>query len=181
MDKKDIRKNTLLKRDNISESIKSEWDGIIFEKLISSSFYKNSKDIFVFVSFRSEVDTHKIIKNALMDGKNIYVPKVISKDEGMKAYKIKSLEDMEVGYYGILEPKSCCQEISPNFIDLVIIPGAAFDKNGGRIGYGGGYYDRFLPLLRGSVKKIAIAYKLQVIDSVPMEEKDIRVDEIITN
>ncbi|MGE5628778.1 MAG: 5-formyltetrahydrofolate cyclo-ligase [Solirubrobacterales bacterium] len=181
MNKADIRKNILMKRDNISDMVKSEWDEIIFERVISTDFYKNSKDIFIFVSFRSEVDTHKIIKNAIKEGKNIYVPKVISKEEGMRAYKINNFEDMQKGYYGILEPKEYCREISPIDIDLVIMPGAAFDKNGGRIGYGGGYYDRFLTLLKGNVKKVALAYKFQVLDLVPMEENDIRVDEIITN
>lgn len=180
-DKKAIRKHILNKRDGLTEADRAQWDKDIFQKFISSNHYKNAKNIFIFVSFKSEVNTREIIKKAFKDGKRISVPKVISKEEGMKAYVIKGFQDLELSNYGILEPKDTCMEMDVNKIDLVVMPGAAFDNKGGRIGYGGGYYDRFLPKIRKNVKKIALAYKMQLIPIVPMDERDIRVDEIITN
>jgi len=179
--KKQVRKYMLDKRDKCNNQKRSGWDSIIFNKFISSEYYKSAKLIFIFVSFRSEVDTLSIIKKAIEDGKTICVPKVISKEEGMKVFKISGLDDLESGYYEILEPLKKCEEISIKDIDLVVMPGAAFDLEGGRIGYGGGFYDRFLLKIDDNVKKLALAYKFQVLDSVPMDENDIRADMIITD
>lgn len=176
-----LRKFILAKRDQSIAEDRANWDEEILNRFTTSEYYKKSKVIFIFVSFRSEVDTHKIIKKAIEDGKIICVPKVISKEHGMKVYRIKSLEDLVAGYYGILEPSEKCEEVSINDIELAVMPGAAFDREGGRIGYGGGFYDRFLTKVQGNIKKIALAYKLQIIEAVPMEENDIRIDDIITN
>lgn len=179
--KKAVRKFILAKRDQCKAEDRICWDEAIFNKFVNSEYYKKNKVIFIFVNFRSEVDTHKIINKALEDGKTICVPKIISKEDGMRAYRIKGFQDMEPGYYGILEPSEECEEISIKDIELMVMPGAAFDRNGGRIGYGGGFYDRFLTKVEGNVKKIALAYELQVLDSVPMETNDIRIDNIVTN
>ena len=179
--KKDVRKFILDKRDHCSAEDRLRWDEAIYNKFIKSEDYKKAKVIFIFVSFRSEVDTHKIINKAIEDGKTICVPKVVSKQDGMRVFRINGLGDMEPGYYGILEPSEKCDEIPIKDIDLITIPGAAFDRKGGRIGYGGGFYDRFLTKIPGNVKKIALAYEIQVLNSVPMNENDIRIDGIITN
>lgn len=179
--KKDLRNLVYKNRSELNINIKSDWDLIIFKKLLENEFYKSASVIFTYVSFGGEVDTVNFIKKALSDGKTICIPKVISKKEGMEAYKITSLNDLEKGYYGILEPKNHCQLINPSDINLIIMPGVAFDKANGRIGYGGGFYDRYLKRVSSVTKKIALAYAFQVFDSIPTDEFDEKVDLIITN
>lgn len=179
--KKDIRRFILEQRDKLEPDIKKELDKKIFSELIDSEVYKNASVIFVFVSFKSEVGTHEIIKQALKDSKTICVPKINTKEREMEIFKINSLEELKEGYYGILEPGEYCPSVNSNDIDLVIMPGAAFDRQGGRIGYGGGFYDRFLSRMNKKVDKIALAYDFQILDRVPMDEFDVRVDGIVTN
>ena len=179
--KQDIRKEILKKRSEISLETRLQWNEEIYNKLIISDFYKTSATIFSFVSFKDEVDTHKFIMQALKDGKTICVPKVASKKEGMKTYKINSFEDLKEGYFGILEPKINCSEIYSHEIDFILMPGVAFDNCGGRVGYGAGFYDRFLSNMKKDVPKIAIAYDFQFIDKVPTDELDVQIDGIITN
>lgn len=179
--KKDLRNLVYKNRKELDKDIKSDWDLTIFKKLLESEAYKKASVIFTYISFGCEVDTINFIKKALSDNKTICVPKVISKIEGMEAYKITSLNDLEKGYYGILEPKNHCQLINPSEINLIIMPGVAFDKTNGRIGYGGGFYDRYLKRVTSGTRKIALAYTFQVFDSIPTDEFDEKVDFIITN
>lgn len=181
MEKKELRKRMLKLRDEQRPADRALWDDIIFSKLTGSSDYREAKVVFIFVSFRSEVDTHRIIRKALEDGKVVGVPKVLSKAEGMKAFRIESMEDLAEGYFGVLEPKEGCPEIPAADIDLIVMPGAAFDREGGRIGYGGGFYDKYISEAGRGIRKVALAYRMQILDKVPMEENDMRVDAIITN
>jgi len=181
MDKNGLREKMLKMRDHQKPGERALWDDIIYNKFIGSKYYRDAGVIFIFVSFRSEVDTHRIIRKALEDGKVVGVPKVLSKKEGIKVFRISSMSDLEEGYFGVLEPKEGCTEIPAIDIDLIAMPGAAFDGEGGRIGYGGGFYDRYLADAGRSAAKIALAYRFQVLDKVPMEENDIKVDGIITN
>jgi len=178
--KKEIRKEILQKRDSINERDRKLMDEEIFNRLVNSDEYKKAKSIFAFVSFKSEVNTHKFIEYALSQGKTIGVPKIRKKEEGMEVFKIHSLSDLESGYFGVMEPIESCEKINKDNIDFILMPGAVFDEKGGRIGYGRGFYDKFLSDVKDSVPKIAIAYELQIIDSVPMEEYDIKIDGIIT-
>jgi 5-formyltetrahydrofolate cyclo-ligase len=181
MDKKELREKMLKMRDQQKPADRALWDDIIYSKFTGSEYYRNASVIFIFVSFRSEVDTCRIIRKALEDGKVVGVPKVVSKKEGMKVFRIGGMSDLEAGYFGVLEPKEGCQSIPAEEIDLIVMPGAAFDRDGGRIGYGGGFYDRYLSEAGREVRKIALAYKMQVLDKVTMDENDMRVDNIITN
>lgn len=180
-DKNIIRSNIMLIRDSLSTEERIRLDNIILKKIVNSSDYRNASCIFIFVSYKSEVDTHSIIKSALEDGKIVCVPKVISKDRGMIAVRIKEFGDLVHGKFNILEPPDDTFKIHESRIDLSYVPGVAFDSCGGRIGYGGGYYDRFLKGLRADCKKIGICYKFQIIDKVPMEKHDICIDKIISN
>lgn len=181
LSKKDLRSIVYAKRKELGSSTKRSWDSIILGRLLQNGNYKNADVIFTYISFEGEVDTIKFIERALSDGKTICVPRVISKKEGMEAYKICSINDVEKGCYGILEPKKQCQLINPEDINLIIMPGVAFDKTNGRIGYGGGFYDRYLRKVSPKTKKIALAYSFQIFDSIPVDEFDEKVDFIITN
>lgn len=180
MDKREMRKIIINSRDQLDAECRRSKDEKIFQSFINSTFYKNSKVIFTFVSFGSEVDTKNMIDQAIKDGKEVCVPRVISKDKGFCVYRIHGLEDLETGFYNILEPKTYCKMVDIQTIDLVIMPGVAFDSRGGRIGYGGGFYDRFLKDMNQQVKKIALAYELQLQPFIPMFEHDVRIDGLIS-
>ncbi len=179
--KKSIRKIVKEKKDILTEDQRQKLDNMIFNNVTTSDEYKNSNVVFIFVSYNNEVDTHKIIKQALKDGKILCVPKVISKEEGMIIVRIKQFEDLQAGAYGILEPKNDELRIAEDEIDISYLPGLAFDKKGGRVGYGGGFYDRFLRKTRENSKKIGLAYGFQIFHEVPMEEHDVFIDGIITD
>lgn len=180
-DKRGIRKFVKEKRESLTGDEKERLDNIIFNKVISSKEYKESKIIFIFVSYGSEVDTHRIAKQALRDEKIVCVPKIISKQEGMSIVEIKRFEDLEPSSYGILEPKDDEFKVNEASIDVSFLPGLAFDKRGGRVGYGGGFYDRFLRKARKDSPKIGLAYSFQIFEKVPMEQNDEFIDGIITD
>ena len=181
INKKDIRKSILDQREKVDTDVRMEWDKDIFNKLINTEFYKNAAVIFVYVSFQSEVDTHKIIKHALLTGKTIYVPKIEPEKNRMEIFKINNLEELKIGYFGILEPQPNYKVADSNNIDLILMPGVAFDRLGGRVGYGKGFYDVFLKKINKEAYKIALTYDFQVLDKVPMDEFDVKIDGIITN
>lgn len=179
--KKDIRKVVKSKRAALTAAEREKLNNAVYEKAINSEEYKKANTIFAFVSYDTEVDTHSIIKKAIEDGKTVCVPKTISIEEGMLAIKLDSFDDMAEGNYGILEPKFMTPKIDENLIDLAFIPGLAFDKRGGRVGYGGGFYDRFMNNMRKEAKKIGLAYSFQMLEEVPMEAHDLFIDGIITD
>lgn len=180
-EKKDLRKIILNKRNSIDNNTKEEMDRELFNKLINLDLYKEAKNIFIYLSFGSEIDTKPIIDRALEEGKEVYIPKVYKISKEMKAIRLNSFEDLEENSMGILEPKDDSNFIAKEDIDLIIVPGAVFDLEGNRIGYGGGYYDRFLSNIKDKRNKIVLAYDLQIVDNIEAEEHDIKVDYIITN
>ena len=181
MEKKKVREEIIKKRKNLSSEIKKEYDELIFKKLIESDIYKKAKKIFTYVSFGSEIDTIKLIKYALNDNKDIYVPKTDKINKEMLAIKINSLDNMSVDKWGILEPKDVDKnEIGENF-HLIIMPGIAFDRKGNRIGYGGGYYDKYLSKIKETSNKLVLAYDFQIVNNIENEPHDIKINYIITN
>ncbi|MBW6410463.1 5-formyltetrahydrofolate cyclo-ligase [Clostridium weizhouense] len=179
-EKRELRKRILKIRDKISLDNKIKFDKIIYNKFLQSKFYLQSKNIFIYVSYNSEIDTKNIIKKALEDKKNIYVPRTNYKTKVMEAVKILSLENLIEDKYGILEPTEDESAENPNKFDLIIMPGVAFDKYGGRMGYGAGYYDRYLEKISKPLNKVALAYNFQVINKVPTDIHDIPIEYIIT-
>lgn len=182
--KKMLRKEILNIRNNIDESQKRTKDAIIKDKFLNSDYYKKSKNIFIYISYGSEIDTKEIIYKALDDGKSVFVPRTEFETKLMDAVKITSLDNMKEDRYGILEPSKEEPCISPDEIDLIVVPGVAFDRTGGRTGYGAGYYDRYFKKISlektEKIKKVALAYDFQVIDNVPMNKQDVKIDCIIT-
>lgn len=181
MYKKTIRENIIKKRNDLSLDIKIEYDIYIFNKLINSEVYKNSNKIFTYISFGNEVDTKEFINHALNDGKKIYVPKTDKVNKEMVAIRIYSLDNMIKDNWGILEPKYIDEEKICEDFDLIIMPGLAFDRNGNRIGYGGGYYDKYFSKLKNTNNKVALVYDFQILDNIQSEIHDIKVDYIISN
>lgn len=153
----------------------------ITSKLTSMEHYKKSKVVFVYLSFNNEVDTINLIEEMLSVGKRVVVPFTDVVNTQIIPIEIKSLDGLKKCSFGYLEPMLDEKIIiDPKEFDLVVVPGVVFDKNLNRIGFGKGYYDRILINLNQEVKKIAIAYDFQVLDEIPAENHDVKVDSIIT-
>lgn len=181
MDKKSIRKEILQKRAELSTENIIIYSNIIADKLFEMDYYKEAKTIMSFISFGDEVDTHEIIKKTINHGKSIVVPITIPETRELKVSQVLDFSELEIGYYNILTPKKeFIRFVEPSTIDLILVPGVVFAKNGYRVGYGGGYYDRFLSKIDKNIPKIAIAFDLQIVDKVPREYYDIPVDFIYT-
>lgn len=180
MNKNQIRKKIIEIRDSFDVIKKGEADLKIKRSLENQSFFSQCNNIFIYIGFGSEIDTKKYIEEFLKLGKNVLVPRIDMKLGVMECVKINSLSDLKVGNYEILEPVDEIKAVDKKIIDLVIMPGVAFDINGGRIGYGGGYYDKFLEDIQNDVLKVALAYDFQVFEKLEIEEHDIKADIVIT-
>ncbi|MBW2981671.1 5-formyltetrahydrofolate cyclo-ligase [Candidatus Woesearchaeota archaeon] len=175
MTKELIREKINLTRKNLSKEIIAEKSKKIIESLIKLEEYNNASTIMPYISLNIEVDTKEFIKKELLKGKNIVVPFV--EDENIQISRLNNFENLVQGKFGVLEPEK--KERYDGKIDLVIIPGIAFDEKGSRIGFGKGYYDKFLERFKDSLK-IGLAFEEQIVDFVPSEEHDQPVDIIIT-
>ncbi|WIV13471.1 5-formyltetrahydrofolate cyclo-ligase [Proteiniborus sp. MB09-C3] len=182
MDKKSLRSEILSKRKSLSKEELIEKSTAISKLLFSTDKYKSSNYIMCYIDFRNEVKTEEIIKTSLKEGKNIIIPiSVVETRQLILSQLLDYDKELEAGTYGILEPKKeFIREVNPELIDLVLMPGVAFDRRGYRIGYGGGYYDRFLTRIHKSVPKIALAFELQMVPHVREGRYDVPVDYIIT-
>ena len=183
MARNELRKDKLAQRDSMDEQERLEKSKSIGEKLLSFAEIERARNIFIYVSFRSEVETHRLIGEMMKRGKRISVPLTQLEDKRLDAVHIEDMErDLTEGYQGILEPTSACLEegvTEPLNIDVVIIPGSVFDERGGRYGYGGGYYDRFLENIPYAVR-IGLAFDLQTVEEAPLQPHDELLDYIIT-
>lgn len=183
-DKKILRKEILKKRENIDKVEKENMDAEILNSFYKSNYYNEATNIFIYISYNSEINTRDIINRALKENKRIYVPRTDFKTRVMDAVEISSLDNLIESSYGILEPSENEPCINPNELDLIVVPGVAFDRNGGRMGYGAGFYDRYFSKIDKNnierVTKLALAYDFQVIDEVPMGALDVPVDYLLT-
>lgn len=148
----------------------------IMRAVLASKAYKDSTSIFVYVSTDNEPDTLKIIRDALQNGKEVYVPKC-GKKPFMKAVRISALKELRPGKFGILEPES--EDGFEGKIDLAIVPCLTAAANGKRLGHGGGYYDFFLK--DREIYKICLCRKKLLKNDLPTDDFDVMMDEILTD
>lgn len=173
--KKEIRHEMRLRKKNVTEVEREIIGKEIFEKLVSMKEFKEAKSISIYVAYNQEIPTIPIIEEAFRQGKEVASPIV---EEGeIEFYRYHSLEELEESKYGILEPTKKLGVVSDN--SLVIMPGVAFDESRNRIGYGGGYYDRYLTR-NSHLKTIAIAYDFQVYEQFEGDKGDYKPDKILT-
>lgn len=180
LDKKSLRDFTIKKRDQIDLNIKDEYDTAIKNQLFKSKYFKDAKNIFIYVGFGSEINTLKYIKEFFEMDKIVLIPRTEIKNKKMEAVKIDNLDDLCKSKYGILEPRKSRIAFLKDDIDLVIVPGLVFDISGNRVGYGGGYYDKFLNSMDKNSLKIALCYEFQIIQNIQSEIHDVKMDYIIT-
>jgi 5-formyltetrahydrofolate cyclo-ligase len=179
-EKRQIRKRMQAKLEQLTDEEKQAYDKQIAEKLYELPQWKNARVIGITISKGKEVDTIPIIEQAWQEGKTVSVPKCDPATKTMVFRKIVSFSQLESVYFGLREPiETLTNEVKKSDMNIIIVPGICFSKNGYRIGYGGGYYDRYLRHV--SVPTISLAYSFQVVDSLPIEEHDVPVQMIITN
>lgn len=178
-------------RNNLPEEERVAQSKAIAQILRGTEMYQNARFLLTYVSYGSEVDTKELITQAIRDQKKVYVPKMLESLSGrrMEFFRCEDLAALKRNTIGILEPEADYAAIFPYDIHmsldraeecLVIVPGLGFDEHLGRIGYGGGYYDRFLTKCRKKFS-IGIAYKEQMVTAVPMGEYDTPVDLVLTS
>lgn len=165
-------------RDSLSKEIRTSMSEMIQARVLNMQEFTNAKIIGAYHPIGSEVSTQKILSSALEVGKRLALPRVEGEDRMVFA-EVKDLgNDLRAGPYNIMEPKKSCQQVKD--LGMLLLPGVAWDIEGYRLGYGKGYYDRYLSGIRTDVKKVGLAYDLQVLEMIPHNAKDLRVDAIVT-
>ena len=175
--KKTLRKEYKLLRNNISS--RDEKENIIYEKLISHELFENADFIFMYASHSGEVSTKKIALYAEEKGKKTAFP-FCTDDKGSMEFYFSKYSELKDGMYGIKEPDSAlCEKAYSTEKSVCIVPGIAFGKNGERLGYGKGYYDRFLETFKG--KTVALSFEECLSNDIPMESHDKKINYLFTD
>lgn len=178
--KEDLRKKYDKLRTNFSEQKKKSYSSKIHKELFKMNEFRKAEVVMFFVSFKSEVNTLTMIEEALEMKKRVVVPLVVKEIKSLVAVEIYDpRKDLLPGVYGIFEPKNRKNIIKPKNIDLILVPGLVFDLSGHRIGYGGGYYDKWLKYL-DIKKRIGLAFSFQVTKRIPYSKYDLKVNKIVT-
>ena len=180
--KKEFRKKVInLRKEKDKDFIKHNSD-IITDKLLNLDCIKNAKNIMLYLDFNNDVSTDSLIKKLLNLGKIVSSPITLKEERKLIPSQITDLKNgIQYGAYNIREPKpECSPAINIKDLDVIIVPAVAYDKNCYRLGYGGGFYDRFLENLRKDAVTIGIAFDLQIFDEVPKEAHDAQLDYIVT-
>ncbi|WP_246096632.1 5-formyltetrahydrofolate cyclo-ligase [Paenibacillus sinopodophylli] len=186
-DKAYIRNQMTLKRNSLSLEQREIWSEMACTQAQEWLEEQGAAAIMVYVAFRSELDFSALIEWCWRTGVDVIVPRCIAMDRSMTLYYLRSWDDLQVGAYGIMEPDpdraEMAEQVRPS---VVLVPGLAFDRQGGRLGYGGGYYDRFAEAIQNVNREhadmiwLGAAFEEQLIDEVPLEQHDLRMSGIIT-
>lgn len=183
--KHEIRKCVLALREQLSDEERERGELLLTERILGHQWFYGSEDFLCFVSYGSEIGTHSLIEEAFRLGKRVYAPKVESGEEPvMEFYRISSLDELETGYKGIPEPSGKTEKYV-YFAEraektLLLMPGAAFDRYHNRLGYGKGFYDRYLAGKEAlQLRSIAVGFKCQLVEELPAEKTDIKPYQVI--
>ena len=172
--KSELRKQVLHEMKAISQEQKQFIDQALTEQLLQHPFYQEAKVIATYLSFPHEFQTQELIEQALRDCKKVLIPKTYSK--GRMDFVVYDSQQLVKTSFGLLEPQGDLEVVDVSQIDLIHVPGLAFTREGYRIGYGGGYYDRYLEHFTGHT--LSTVYPCQIRDFIP-EDHDIPVQEVL--
>ena len=172
-----IRKQMKQLRADMTRTERFEKSMQIFEQLITVPEFKRADRIYTYVSMDNEIDTIMLIDYSLSLEKRVFVPRVSGRD--MEFYEISDISELSPGYMGIYEPDINGREPDYSRTGFMCMPGLAFDKSHNRIGYGGGFYDRYLSV-ENKLYKAALVYEAQLLESIPAQDGDVRPDMIVT-
>lgn len=183
MEKQEIRRYVKEKKKLLTKGDVKDYSKKISALFCATDAYRNASVILSYLAYNTEINTDEIIERAWADGKTVAVPKVTGEGQ-MEFFEIDSFNQIELGFCGIPEPKADLCKV-PHFKKaLMIMPGLAFGKDHTRIGYGGGYYDRYIERSEESgieIMKISFAYDFQIFDTLEVERHDKKVDLVITS
>lgn len=176
--KKEIRQKMLAKRRALSASEIDEKSRTLRDQIVSLPAYQKAKRIMAYLSMKGEADLDPLIRQALADGKEIYIP-VCLPEKQMEAGRLLSMDHFKKGPYGLRDLPDGYAVISPEELDLVLVPGVACTKEGIRLGMGAGYYDRYLSHVPFE-KRVVTLWDFQVIADIPFEPFDQKMAQIVT-
>lgn len=180
--KSQLRKEYTFIRESMEQSDVDRLSEKIISTVVKLPVYQKAETVMLYLNFKNEVDSIKMIEECFKQGKKVALPYCIKEGTRIVPTELRDIEnDIEELNMGYLQPKKeCIRPISIDEIDLIIVPGIAFDKRCYRLGFGAGYYDRFLNNLHLSIPTIGVCYDYQIIHSIPNEPHDVPLDFIIT-
>jgi len=182
-DKRVLRKNMISRRQAFTGSKKAEANRKIYDNILSLQAFEKAGHIHAYVSTPSEADTYGIMEYILhlSSQKHLFLPRVTGEGT-MEFFEVTDLNrDLKVGYKGITEPVAPIERASNQSPEIILVPGVAFDKNFNRMGYGKGFYDRYLALRGQKSLKVGVCYSFQLLQEIPCEENDVKMDIIVTD
>lgn len=175
--KRALRREILAERDRVPEGERAAMSAAIADRLLEMDELSDAKTVMAFWSFGSEVDTIPLLERLEVAGAQVALPRIEDHDVEPIAYAAG--DPLSETSFGAREPASG-RRLEPSELDVVVVPGVAFDRSGGRVGYGAGFYDRLLGRVRDGTFAVAVAFGLQVVDRVPAGGTDRRVDAVVT-
>jgi len=182
MEKRNLRSRVLALRDEMPALARAAASSVICAKLAALPDFQAARCVLLTLPFGSETDTRPLAEHALAAGKQVLLPRVDREARMLELHRVCDLaQDVAPGRWNIPEPRpEHCPRVAAEAADWVLVPGVAFDAQGGRLGYGGGFYDRLLPLLRTGISRVAAAFELQMVGRVPRGRHDLAIDLVIT-
>jgi 5-formyltetrahydrofolate cyclo-ligase len=181
--KPSLRKRILGRRDAIDPWTRTALSRAIVRDIVETFVYRRSNTIMAYASFGSELQTDEFVRHVLDQGKILLLPRVNRQEGSLDVYRVRDpVQDLRVGTWGIREPRpDRCARVDPHAIDFVLVPGVAFDTRGGRLGYGGGFYDKLLADgLSPGAWLVGGAFEGQMVEKVPVDEHDVPMDVVVT-
>jgi len=179
--KRGVREQANAARDALQAAVRAAASEAIAATIVALPSFAAARTILVTLPFRSEWDSRLVVARALVDGKTVASPRVDPAARMLSLHRIVDLaRDVAPGYRDIPEPRAHCPVVAAADVDWVLVPGVAFDTAGRRLGYGGGYYDRLLPLLSSRAARVAGAFEAQIVAAVPFGPHDLTVNAIVT-
>lgn len=184
LERQTVRSQLLAQRGMLSGADRSKMSRQIIEALVALPLYLEKTKFFIYCSYGSEVETQLLLKHCLQEGKTVLVPKSVPEQSGLLAVAITNpATDLMPGFRGIPEPVPSlveCPLLPPHSIEVSVVPGVVFSRSGHRLGYGGGYYDRFLAQAAPRAYRIGLAFSLQLVEHIPVLPHDVPMDMLIT-
>lgn len=176
-EKDELRRAMRAQRRALTPGEQADASQAVFRRLEASAPYRDARCVMAYIACRGELSLAPVIGDLLARGKTLALPRCESPGV-MTARRIRSADELRPGAYGIAEPGADSEIIAPETIDLILVPGTAFDRSGGRIGQGGGYYDRFLQKTRA--RRMGVCHGFALMDRVPVQAHDQTMDDILT-
>ena len=175
-----MREEVLARRDALAGFARTSASRAITVALLAEPGYINARSVLAYMGFGTEVDTAAFVAHVLHDGKLLALPRIDKASKSLRLHRVNRLDELVSGVWGIREPHSEAPAVGLTEMDFVLLPGVAFDRRGARLGYGAGYYDRLLGSSTSQAVRVAAAFDLQIVDSVPTDAHDQLLDIVIS-